>query len=72
MAQATLKAGLRTLVLAPERAREARLIEGLEVAAVERLASAVRVLGGGPADALPEQSPRSSAATRRLASRART
>jgi magnesium chelatase family protein len=54
VAQATLKAGLRTLVLAPERAREAMLIEGLEVAGVERLTSAVRVLGGGPADPLPE------------------
>jgi len=56
VAQATLQAGLPTLVLAPERAREAGLIEGLEVAVVERLASAVRVLGGGPADALPEES----------------
>jgi magnesium chelatase family protein len=55
VAQATLKeAGLRTLVLAPERAREALLVDGLEVASVERLSSAVRVLGGGPPDALPE------------------
>ncbi len=63
VAQATLKAGLRTLVLAPERAREARLIEGLEVACVERLSSAVRVLGGGPADSLPEASEPAQAAT---------
>jgi magnesium chelatase family protein len=56
VAQATLKAGLPTLVLAPERAREAGLIEGLEVAAVERLANAVRVLCGGPADAPLEES----------------
>src|SRR5271170_7374853 len=55
VAQATLEAGLPTLVLAPERSREAALIEGLEVAAVERLTSAVRVLVGGPPDALPEQ-----------------
>ncbi len=55
VAQATLQAGLPTLVLAPERAREAGLIEGLKVAVVERLSSAVRVLGGGPADALPEE-----------------
>jgi magnesium chelatase family protein len=54
VAQATLEAGLPTLVLAPERAREAALIEGLEVAVVERLASAVRVLAGGPGDPLPE------------------
>ena len=53
VAQATLQAGLGTLVLAPERAREACLIEGLEVAPVERLTSAVRVLDGGPADPLP-------------------
>src|ERR1700678_4511764 len=53
VAQATREAGLAALVLAPERAREAALIEGLEVAAVERLTSAVRVLGGGLADRLP-------------------
>ena len=57
VAQATLKAGLRTLVLAPERAREALLVDGLEVAGVERLSSAVRVLGGGAPDALPEPVP---------------
>jgi magnesium chelatase family protein len=54
VAQATLEAGLPTLVLAPERAREAALIEGLEVTVVERLASAVRVLAGGLGDPLPE------------------
>jgi magnesium chelatase family protein len=53
VAQATYESGLPTLVLAPERAREAGLIEGLEVAVVERLSSAVRVLGGGFADPLP-------------------
>ncbi|HEY3865432.1 MAG TPA: YifB family Mg chelatase-like AAA ATPase [Solirubrobacteraceae bacterium] len=54
VAQATLQTGLRTLVLAPERAREALLVDGLGVAGVESLGSAVRVLGGGPPDALPE------------------
>jgi len=54
VAQATLEADLRTLVLAPERAREALLLDGLEVAGVESLSSAVRVLSGGPPDALPE------------------
>jgi magnesium chelatase family protein len=54
VAQATQKAGLRALVLAPERSREAALIAELEVAPVERLSSAVRVLGGGPADELPK------------------
>ena len=53
VAQATREAGLRTLILAPERAREARLVEGLEVAVAERLSSAVRVLGGGSADPMP-------------------
>ncbi len=53
VAQATHKAGLRTLVLAPERAREALLVDGLEVAGVECLSSAVRVLGGGRPDELP-------------------
>jgi len=55
VAEATLQAGLETLVLAPERAHEAKLIEGLEVAVVERLSSAVRVLGGGPADEMPAE-----------------
>jgi magnesium chelatase family protein len=62
VAQATLEAGLGTLVLAPERAREAALIEDLEVTVVERLASAVRVLAGGPGDPLPK-----SAGTRAVA-----
>jgi magnesium chelatase family protein len=57
VAQAAHEAGLPTLVLAPERAREAGLIDGLDVAAVERLSSAVRVLGGGPGDPLPEADP---------------
>ena len=53
VAQATLQAGLGTLVLAGARAREAKLIEGLEVAVVEQLSSAARVLSGGAADPLP-------------------
>ena len=53
-----LRAGLRTLILAGELAREAQLVEGLEVAVAERLGSAVRVLGGGSADVLPPASPR--------------
>jgi magnesium chelatase family protein len=57
VAQAAHEAGLPTLVLAPERGREAGLIEGLEVAVVERLSSAVRVLAGGPGDPLPEADP---------------
>ena len=53
VAQATHGAGMPALALAPARAREARLIDGLEVAAVGHLRSAVRVLGGGPGDPLP-------------------
>src|SRR5450631_117242 len=44
VARATRRAGLSTLALAPARAREAALVEGLRVAVVERLDSAVRVL----------------------------
>ena len=54
----------RLLVLAPERSREAGLVDGLEVAAVGSLRSAVRLLRGGPADepppaARPASGPRS-------------
>jgi magnesium chelatase family protein len=54
VAQATREAGLGTLLLGPERAREAALVEGLAVAATARLRSAVRVLTGGPGDPLPD------------------
>jgi magnesium chelatase family protein len=54
VAQATRRAGLRTLALAGGGAREAKLVDGLDVAVVERLSSAVRVLSGGPADPLPD------------------
>ncbi len=53
VAQATQNAGLTTLVLARAHAREANLVEGIEVAAVERLGSAARVLEGGPGDSQP-------------------
>jgi magnesium chelatase family protein len=56
VAEATKKAGLAMLVLSPQRAREATLVEGLPVGVVERLSSAARVLSGGAADLLPEQS----------------
>jgi magnesium chelatase family protein len=54
VAEATRRAGLRTLVLAGPCGREARLVEGIDVVAVEHLRSAVRVLNGGPGDRLPE------------------
>ncbi|HTA13059.1 MAG TPA: YifB family Mg chelatase-like AAA ATPase [Solirubrobacteraceae bacterium] len=53
VAHATHRAGMGTLALAPASAREALLVDGLEVAAVSHLQSAARVLGGGPADPLP-------------------
>jgi magnesium chelatase family protein len=54
VAQATHRAGMPALALAPASAREARLIDGLGVAGVGHLCSAVRVLEGGAGDPLPE------------------
>jgi magnesium chelatase family protein len=51
VAQATRQQGLGTLVLATACAREAQLVEDLDVAPVNRLGSAVRVLAGGAPDA---------------------
>jgi magnesium chelatase family protein len=51
IAQATQETGLQALVLAPERAREASLVEGLKVVPARCLQSAVRVLRGGAGDA---------------------
>jgi magnesium chelatase family protein len=55
-AQGTARSGLQALVLGAERAREAMLVQGIQVVVAERLASAVRVLTGGPADPLPAAS----------------
>jgi magnesium chelatase family protein len=52
VAHAARRAGMRALALAPACAREAMLIDGLEVPAVEHLRSAARVLSGGRGDAL--------------------
>ncbi len=54
VAQACTEADLKTLVLGVQRAREAMLVQGLRVAAVEQLKSAARVLSGGQPDPLPE------------------
>jgi magnesium chelatase family protein len=62
VAQATREAGRQTLLLGPERAREATLVEDLEVLVTTRLSSAVRVLSGGPGDPLPAPRKRTSAA----------
>lgn len=53
VAQATVKAQLSMLILARECAHEAQLVDPLEVAVAKRLQSAVRILNGGKADALP-------------------
>jgi magnesium chelatase family protein len=53
IAQATQEAGMRALVLSPERAREACMVENLDVAAAVTLRSAVRVLEGDAGDPLP-------------------
>jgi magnesium chelatase family protein len=59
VAQATREAGLRALVLAPGRAREAALVEDLDVVVAQRLGSAARVFGGGAGDPLPKPAARS-------------
>ena len=55
VAQACLQAGISTLVPAAERAREAMLVDGLNVAPACTLQSAVRVLSGGEPDRPPLQ-----------------
>ncbi len=50
VAQGCVEAGLRKLVLAPERAREAMLVDDLDAAPAASLKSAARILGGGDAD----------------------
>jgi magnesium chelatase family protein len=57
IAHATRRAGMGTLALAPSSARQALLVDGLEVAAVGHLQSAARVLAGGPGEPLPAASP---------------
>jgi magnesium chelatase family protein len=58
VAQATSHAGLRGLILAPDCAREAALIDEIDVAPVAGLAGAARVLCGGSPDRLPAVRPR--------------
>lgn len=53
IAQAARRAGMRALALAPACAGEALLVDGLAVAGVQDLRSAVRVLAGGAGDAIP-------------------
>jgi magnesium chelatase family protein len=58
IAQAAYEQGLRALVLAPARAREAALVGHLQIATARCLRSAARVLAGGAGDALPARSAR--------------
>jgi magnesium chelatase family protein len=62
VAEATRRAGLATLVLADAGAREAELVDGLELAVVARLRSAVRVLEGGAPDTRSTRPPRTAVA----------
>ena len=61
VAEATEATGMRTLLVARAHAREATLIGGVEVAVVDHLNSAVRVLEGGCADPLPQPAVRTRA-----------
>jgi magnesium chelatase family protein len=60
VAEAAHRAGLSMLALAAPRAAEARLIDGLEVAVVGHLRSAVRLLEGGAASPPPRRRSRAS------------
>jgi magnesium chelatase family protein len=53
VAEACRKAGMRMLLLGPNRAHEASLVDDLRIGVVERLSSAVRILRGGAPDPLP-------------------
>jgi magnesium chelatase family protein len=55
VAEATMKSGLRMLVLGSACAREAMLVDGLRIGVAEHLRSAVRILSGGASDALPQR-----------------
>jgi magnesium chelatase family protein len=56
IAQAAHEEGLRALVLAPARAREAALVERLQVLPAGSLRSAARIMSGGAGDSLPAPS----------------
>ncbi len=57
VAEGASRAGLRNLIVPRERAREAALVEALQVAGVSTLAAAAAVLGGGELPPLPEHPP---------------
>jgi len=53
VAEGARRAGLARLIVARERAREAAVVEGIEIVAVSSLAVAAEVLSGGQPPALP-------------------
>ncbi len=55
VAEGARRAGLRRLIVPRERAREAALVEGLQVAGVSSLRGAVEVLGGAAPPPLPPE-----------------
>src|SRR3954462_8921048 len=57
VAEATREAGLRGIVVPSDRAREAALVEEIEVLGFEHLREAVDLLRGGDAPAPPERAP---------------
>src|SRR5947209_2827253 len=61
VAEGARRAGLGRLIVPRERAREAALVDGLEVAGVSTLREAAEVVMGGAARPLPEAPPQESA-----------
>src|SRR5947209_8841894 len=61
VAEGARRAGLRRLIVPRESAREAALVDGLEVAGVSTLREAAEVVMGGAARPLPEAPPQESA-----------
>ncbi|HUA71967.1 MAG TPA: YifB family Mg chelatase-like AAA ATPase [Solirubrobacteraceae bacterium] len=53
VAEGARRAGLERLIVPRQRAREAALVEGLEIAGVSTLRAAAEVLAGGPPPPLP-------------------
>src|SRR5438445_7837148 len=54
VAEGARRAGLRRLIVPRERAREAALVDGLEVAGMSTLRAAVELLRGAPLPAIPD------------------
>lgn len=57
VAEGARRAGCTRLIVPRQRAREAALVDGLEILAVASLREAAAVLSGGPAPALPHPEP---------------